>query len=186
MRAVYYRLYTTEGQLESNNPIFSNDRFISRISSKSVRPPHTAASLKKCVCKTEGMEGPEKAALYLSLSERKPLDDSARLALRGNSGPGSSEVDPVIFVVDKGTAEKRLKSASNPGSNELPEWKAGQQYGVLCSFVLKNLQFHAHQFIIDFTTTIVKPSRKHHLTRATLLWVALTYLQFPHRTQLLP
>ena len=112
MRAVYYRLYTKEGPLESNNPIFSNDRFISRISSKSVRPPHTAPSLKRCVCKIEEVEGPEKSTLYLSLSEKKPLDDSARLGLRGKDGPGSSEVDPVVFVIDKGAAEKRPKSAS--------------------------------------------------------------------------
>ena len=125
MRAVYYRLYTKEGPLESNKPIFSNDRAISRISSKSVRPPHTAASLKRYVCKIEGVEGPEKTALYLSLSETKPVDDSARLALRGNSGPGSSEADPVIFVVDKGAAEKRPKPTSNPGSNELPAWTIG-------------------------------------------------------------
>jgi len=186
MRAVYYRLYTTEGPLESNSPIFSDDHFISRISSKSVRPPHTAASLKKCICKIEGVEGPEKGALYLSLSERKPLDDSARLALRGNSGPGSSDVDPIIFVVDKGAAEKRTKSASNAGSNELPAWRAEQHYGALCCFILKNLQFNAHQFITDFTTTIVKPSRKRRLTRATVLWVALTYLPCLHRTQSLP
>jgi len=139
MRTAYYRLYTTEGPLESNNPIFSNDRFISRISSKSVRPPHTVASLKRYVCKIEGVEGPEKGALYLSLSEEKPLDDSARLALRGNSGPGSSEVDPVVFVVDKGAAEKRPKSMSNAGSNELPAWKIHQRYGVPCGFVLKNV-----------------------------------------------
>ena len=141
MHAVYYRLYTTAGPLESNNPIFSNDCFISRISSKSVRPPHTAASLKKCICKIEGVEGPEKGTLYLSRSEEKLLDDSAHLALRGKSGPGSSEVDPVVFIVDKGAAEKRLKSASNASSNELPAWtrKIHQHYGVPCGFVLKHL-----------------------------------------------
>ena len=129
MRAVYYRLYTKEGPLESNNPIFSNDRSISRISSKSVRPPHTAASLKRYVCKIEGVEGPEKAALYLSLSEKKPVADSARLALRGNSGPGSSEGDPVVFVVNKGAAEKRRKFASSAGLNELPTLKIEQRSG---------------------------------------------------------
>ena len=94
-----------------------------------MRPPHTAASLKRYVCKTEGVEGPEKTALYLSLSEKKPVDDSARLALRGNSGPGSSEVDPVVFVVDKVAVEKRPKSANNAGSNELPARKIEQRYG---------------------------------------------------------
>ncbi|EDR00297.1 uncharacterized protein LACBIDRAFT_314536 [Laccaria bicolor S238N-H82] len=127
-RNIYYRLYTKEGRLESNNPIFSNDRFISHILSKSVRPPHTAASLKRYVCKIEGMEGSGKGAFkYLLLSEKKPLDDSARLALRENSGPGSSEVDPVVLVVDKGpAAEKKLKSASNAGSNRLSVWKIEQ------------------------------------------------------------
>jgi len=142
MRTVYYRLYTKEGPLESNNPIFSNDRFISRILSKSVRPPHTAASLKRYICKIEGVEGTEKDAVYLSLSEKKPLDNSARLALKGNSGPGSSEVDPVVFVVDyldKGAPEKRLKSASKAVSNELPALKIEQRYGAPCSFVLKNI-----------------------------------------------
>ena len=53
MRAVYYQLYTKGGPLQSNNPIFSNDHFISRISSKSVRPPYTAALLKRYICKIE-------------------------------------------------------------------------------------------------------------------------------------
>ena len=107
--------------------------------------------------------------MYLSLSEKKPLDNSARLALRGNSGPGLSEVDPVVFVIDKGVAEKRPKSASKAGPDALPVWKAEQQYGAFCCFILKNLQFHAHQFITDFTTTIVKPTPKCHLTSETLL-----------------
>ena len=112
------------------------------------------------------------------------MDDSARLALRGNSGPGpgSSEVDPVIFIVDRGASEKRPKPASDAGSNELPAWNE-QEYSAFFCFILKNLQSHTHQFITDFTTTIVKPFRKRRLTRATRLWVASTYLLSPHRTQ---
>ena len=125
--------------------------------------------------------------LYLSLSEKKPLDDSARLGLRGNSGPGpgSSEVDPVIFIVDRGASEKRPKPASDAGSNELPAWNE-QEYSAFFCFILKNLQSHTHQFITDFTTTIVKPFRKRRLTRATLLWVAFAHFPFHHRTHLLP
>ena len=101
------------------------------------------------------------------------MDDSARLVLRGNSesgsGPGSSEVDPVILVVDKGAAEKRPNSASNVGSKTLPTWKAEQKYGAFRCFILKILQFHAQQFITDFTTTIVKPFQKRRLTMTTHL-----------------
>ena len=85
------------------------------------------------------------------------------------SGPGLSEVDPVVFVIDKGVAEKRLKSASKAGSDELPAWKAEQQYSAFCCFIFKNLQFHTYQFTTDFTRTIVKPAPKCHLTSETLL-----------------
>ena len=158
LRAVYYRLYTKEGPLESNKPIFSNDRSISRISSKSVRPPHTAASLKRYICKIEGVEGPEKVALYLSLSEKTPVNDSARLALRGNPGPGSSEVDPVVFVVDKGAAEKRPKSASNAGLNELPTLKIEQRYGAplwFCFQKCKNSRLPVYYRLYDDDGEIV-------------------------------
>ena len=115
------------------------------------------------------------------------MDDSARLALRGNSGPGpgSSEVDAVIFIVDRGAAEKRPNPASDAGSNELPAWNE-QEYSAFFCFILKNFQSHAYQFITDFTTTIVKPFRKRRLRRATFLWVALTWLPFRHHTQSLP
>jgi hypothetical protein len=114
------------------------------------------------------------------------LDDSARLELRRNSGPGSSEVHPVIFVVDEGAAEKRPKSASNAGSNELPLWKA-EQYGALCCVVLVLFsKIFNFSLITNFMTTMVKPSRKPGLTTATLLWVALTYLPFQHHTHSLP
>ena len=103
-----------------------------------MEPLYTAASLKRYICKIKGVANPEKVALYLSLSEKKPVDDSARLALKGSSGPGSSEVDHVVFVVDKGAAEKRPKSASNPGSNELPAWTIERRYGAPLWFCSKN------------------------------------------------
>jgi len=43
------------------------------------------------------VEGPENTTVYLL---KMPLDDSARLALKKNSGPGSSEVDPAVFVIE--------------------------------------------------------------------------------------
>ncbi|EDR00448.1 uncharacterized protein LACBIDRAFT_334101 [Laccaria bicolor S238N-H82] len=109
-------LYAKEGPPKSNNLIFSSDLFISRsISelSKSVRPPHTAASLKGHTCKIEGVEN---SALYLPLSGKKPSDDSNRLALRGNSGLA--------------LGHDHLRLCCNLGSNELPAWKTEQRYAV--------------------------------------------------------
>ena len=125
---VYYRIYTKQSALESNNPIYSNDRFISRIVSRSVAPPHTAASLKKHICRIEGFELFTKCTLYSSLSDQAPVEDSARLALRGTSGPGVSEVDPVVLVVDGSDAEKRSK-VSSVEVKDLAEWSSTRLYG---------------------------------------------------------
>ena len=125
---VYYRIYTKKGALESNNPIYSNDRFISRIVSRSVAPPHTAASLKKHICRIEGFDLFTKCTLYLSLSDQAPVEDSARLALRGTSGPGVTEVDPVVLVVDVSDVKKRSK-VSSVEVKDLVEWSSTRLYG---------------------------------------------------------
>ena len=89
----------------------------------------TAALLKKHVCRIERfelsffffffesnflvhrgqVELSTRCALYSSLSDQAPVEDSTRLALRRTSGPGVSEVDPAVLVVDVSDAEKRSK-----------------------------------------------------------------------------
>ncbi|EDR06891.1 uncharacterized protein LACBIDRAFT_328667 [Laccaria bicolor S238N-H82] len=118
---VYYRLYTEDGPLETYNPVYSDDIFISRISSKSIAPPRTAASLKKYLCKIEGYQiEPGKFNLYLSLGEKTPVEDSIRLALKGNSGAGSSGFDPVALII--GVKEKRMKAPDMVNVKELDQW----------------------------------------------------------------
>ena len=130
---VYYRLYTEDGPLESYNPIYSNDLFISRISSKSVAPPRTVASLKKYLCKIEGYQVEiGKCNLYPSLGEKIPVEDSSRLALRGNSGAGSSEFDPVGLIV--GAKETpRMKAPDMADLKKLDQWpeEDARRYGAL-------------------------------------------------------
>jgi len=64
--SVYYCLYATDGAIKSFNPIYSNDPFISRILPKSLTPPHTVLSIKKYLCKTEGLSG-SNTSLFESL-----------------------------------------------------------------------------------------------------------------------
>ena len=100
-RAVYYRIYSTDGAIETNNRIYSNDEFLSRIFTKSVAPPHTVASLKKHLCKAEGLtHGSRHSRLFASLSDKEAILEAEFISLFGPSGPGSSEHDPVALVVD--------------------------------------------------------------------------------------
>jgi len=131
-RTVYYRLYTKDGPLESNHPIYSNDRFISRIASTSVRPPQTAASLMNYLCKIEGIEF-RKGALYQSLSDNTALDDSTRVLSRETPGPGSSDVDPVALIVDTRVVGMRSQASNAIESQELFERDYEQHYGAALS-----------------------------------------------------
>ncbi|EDR09530.1 uncharacterized protein LACBIDRAFT_293807 [Laccaria bicolor S238N-H82] len=66
--------------------------------------------------------------LYSSLSgDQAPVEDSARLALRGTSGPGVSEIDPVGLVVDVSDAEKRSK-VSSVEVKDLVAWPSTRLY----------------------------------------------------------
>ncbi|KIJ97319.1 hypothetical protein K443DRAFT_681592 [Laccaria amethystina LaAM-08-1] len=113
---VYYRLYTKLGALESNHPLYNNDRFIGRIPSKLFAPPHTVASIKRSLCKLEDLSEPDKALVFTPISSLAPKEDSTRLSLYAPFGPGLSEQDPIALVVE---SEKRSEEVSQ--SETLPE-----------------------------------------------------------------
>ena len=65
---VYYRLYMKDGPIMSNNPIYyANDLFISCTLPKFIMPPHTALSVKKHLCKIEGLSAHTSSMLFKSL-----------------------------------------------------------------------------------------------------------------------
>ncbi|EDR07191.1 uncharacterized protein LACBIDRAFT_328206 [Laccaria bicolor S238N-H82] len=77
---VYYRLYTKLGAFESNHALYHNNRFIGRVPSNYFAPPHTVASIKRSLCKIEGLSEPDKALVFTPLSSPAPKEDSARLS----------------------------------------------------------------------------------------------------------
>lgn len=66
--------------------------------------------------------------MYLSLGEMTPVEGSSRLALRGNSGSGSSELDPVALIV--AVKEKRTKAPDMVDLKMLDKWpeEAARRY----------------------------------------------------------
>ncbi|EDQ99077.1 uncharacterized protein LACBIDRAFT_335368 [Laccaria bicolor S238N-H82] len=125
---VYYRLYTKNNPVESKNPIYSNDRCISRILVKSVAPPRNIGSLKKHLWKIEDLDGTPTNTLYLSLSEKAPANDLTHLQLKGGPSPGSSELDPMALVVESPKLRKKLAAGSKVDSKTLPEWPHEHRY----------------------------------------------------------
>ena len=141
---VYYRPYQEDGAIESRSPAYSNDRFVGRILSKAVTPPHTAASLKSHLCNVEGFSGSENAYLYLSLSSQTILDNPSRLALMNRFGPGSSEKEPMVLLV------KNIEKWSTGG----PQTPAGLPENPLASNInygrVSLAPLHVHDHLITF------------------------------------
>ena len=163
------------------------------MSSKSVTlSPHTAASLKRHLCSSEGFKATEKCDLYLLLSEKTPVEDSTRIPLRGGgdgSGPGMSESEPIALVIDVSVAEKRLSGKSTIAQIALPKWQGKQRHSphqlfMICEGLLS--LFSPNQYIIGFTTRAAKLRRQDPSTKTTSPWAALTSFVFRYLTQVLP
>ena len=85
------------------------------------------------LCKVEGLAG-QNCILFQSLSEITALDDWIHLSLQETSGPGASDVDPMVLVVDKRASEGRSQVTSVVQPRELSERAYEQRYGaaLLC------------------------------------------------------
>ena len=183
-RPVYYRVYTKDGPLEAKHPIYSNDRFISRIASTLVRPPQTAASLTRYLCKIEGLEH-RQGTLYQSLSDNTALGDSTRLLFRGTTGPGPSDVDPVALICRHTSCGEEITGLKFSWITRIIGtrlWTALWCSSITCCWENNLMNF---QCTIAFTTMMVGLSQKHLSTRAIPLW-AVSRLFPCHRLTLCP
>ena len=171
--SVYYRLYTTEGPISSNNPIYANNPFISRTLPKLITPPRTASSVKKHICKIEGLSGAESSRLFESLSSRSAAAESSKLAVKEDSGLGASRDDPIVLVVGVEDAKNRKANATQLVG--LPEALPFEpRYGTFQHTVIGLVFLIDIQSITASTMKRVRRLLKRLLTRTTLLWVAST------------
>ncbi|EDR05869.1 uncharacterized protein LACBIDRAFT_329325 [Laccaria bicolor S238N-H82] len=109
----------SDSSIATNNPIYANTLFISRTLLKLVAPPCAALSIKKHLCKIEGFSGATNSTFFESISSQTAVTDSFRMVLKEPFGPGISEDDPMVLVIEAEDAEKR--SASTAQSMGLPE-----------------------------------------------------------------
>lgn len=66
---------------------------------KAVAPPYTVASLKRCLCNIEGISDSMTARLFIASSSQAPMNDTERISLMSNIGPGLTAQEPMAFVV---------------------------------------------------------------------------------------
>ena len=121
------------------------------------------ASIRRSLCRLEGLSEPDKALVFTPLSSPAPAETSARLSLNAHSGPGLSEHDPIALVVE---SEKRIEEVSQ--SEKLPERTDHTEisYGKSSTYT-QIMHSSALQYTIAFTYRREKEMKKqrHLLTK---------------------
>ena len=101
------------------------------------------------LCRIEGV-ALQNCVLYQSLSEMIALNNSTHIPLRETTGPGASDIDPVVLVVDKRGAERRSQVASAVESQELLERDYEQRYGAALQLYHVLSENRPHEFSVYY------------------------------------
>jgi hypothetical protein len=98
--AVYYRVYSSEGDEKAKTSFDETDSSLGRINTLFIAPPHNAGSLKACIAKVEGLaNAPYKdMELFEDVNSDAAMNDTDVISFQGDTYPGSNEGDPVALV----------------------------------------------------------------------------------------
>ena len=97
---VYYLLYVDEYEISSKVAFDLEVPSLGRIRADSVAPPHSLASIKRCISRVERTPALAGADLFADISCNTPLKkvDISTLRTDGPDGPGLSPNDPMAIV----------------------------------------------------------------------------------------
>jgi hypothetical protein len=113
-RYVYYRLYAEDGAIPSANPVHSDNLYLGRIPAELVTPPHTAASLRRCLSNVENIDDKISTTLFIAASSRNPMDDTGHLSILADPGPGCTPNEPIALVAKFSVANRSSPHAMTP------------------------------------------------------------------------
>ena len=141
LEEVYYQLYADDYEMPSKVAFDPEEPSLGRIQADSVAPPHSPASIKRCISRVERTPALAHADLFADISCKTPLKDGHILILR-NDGPGLSPNEPMAIVqipfegpsIPNGKYLIKNRAADiywHAGSNSIPTvyfWAATMEY----------------------------------------------------------
>src|ERR1700727_355306 len=95
---VYYRIYNEDGAIPSMRSVDSDDLPLGRIDASLVAPPHTAASLKRCISNAERLTPFVCDKLFVDISSESPMDDDLDISILTGQGLGNTPEDAMALV----------------------------------------------------------------------------------------
>ncbi|KAJ6626622.1 hypothetical protein B0H10DRAFT_1997879 [Mycena sp. CBHHK59/15] len=80
---VYYRVYALDGVIPSKTGFNAGNPFLGRIKATSVPPPHTVASLKRCLAQAENLPDPMnlRTSLFQDRVDKEPMDTTTKVSI---------------------------------------------------------------------------------------------------------
>ena len=108
---VYYRVYTEDFAIPSKVPVNPEDPYLARIVAKSVAPPHTVSSLKRHLCKVEGITNHQDSSLFSTPLSQLAMDNSYRPSVLNDSGSWSTPQEPFALVAPLSESDRNTFAA---------------------------------------------------------------------------
>jgi len=98
IRYLYYLLYADEYEMPSKVAFDPEEPSLGRIRADSIAPPHSPASIKRCISRVERTPELAHADLFADISSDNPLKEGHISILRTDS-PGLSPSEPMAIVL---------------------------------------------------------------------------------------
>ena len=120
---MYYLLYADDYEMPSKVAVDPEEPSLGRIRADSVAPPHSPASIKRCISRVEKTPALARADLFADISCDTPLEEGYISILRTDgSGPGLSPNEPMAIV------QMHIESPSIPDGMYLIKNRAANLY----------------------------------------------------------
>jgi len=122
--AVYYRVYRNIGIVACKRPFDQGDPFLSRMNVNFITPPHTAHTIKSCLCFAEQLADGQDLQLFPDVYSDCGVDEDTPISILTGNGSGFTAENPMALVpYSKPTTGHRLKAKYNrPFYPSDPEW----------------------------------------------------------------
>jgi hypothetical protein len=96
---VYYRVYDDEGETVSKTSFSQNAPYLGRVNTLAIPPPHTLASLKDHLIKSENILARD-VQIFEDEDSESPMKDTDVIALLSDSFPGCMEDQPIAVTYE--------------------------------------------------------------------------------------
>ena len=129
---MYYRAYNDCAAVLSKWPAGSEDPTVGRISVDCIPPPHTAASIMRCLAKNEEFEHSKESQLFINISSEFPIGEG-HVSILSSNRPGYTPEDPIVFVncTPQDVGEITVPAGPRYGKNRCHHYRNSSHYSII-------------------------------------------------------